>query len=212
MDDRQPNAPGMPGPQVMWPQAGPTPPHPSPRQHLHLVVAGVAGGVGTTTVAAALARALAAALPGQVGLLDHDGGTLFARAGVGANDRQWASPESATTLVQCLGSASNALHRPAPGTASPLPLVVAPWHMDGLRLAAGVVARATTVEPMVLLDDVTQARSSQEPEVRNRPGLPYDRALAAPGTLQDDHTSERTRTAVQQAAHEILQRAGYGRR
>ncbi|GAB3160986.1 hypothetical protein GCM10027059_10100 [Myceligenerans halotolerans] len=43
--------------------------------------------------------------------------------------------------------------------------------------------------------------------VRNRLGVPYDRALAAPGALQDDRASDEVRAVVQQAAHEVLRRA-----
>ncbi|MBL0884836.1 hypothetical protein [Myceligenerans indicum] len=183
--------------------------HPSPAPTpLHLIVAGVAGGVGTTTVAAALARTLAAAMPGRVGLLDHDGGTLFARAGVWSDDLRWARPGTASVHVQCLGSAAAALQRVPPSTPGLVALVVAPWHKDGLRLAAGVVAGAAAVEPLILLDDVTRARDGQEPAVRSRLGLPYDRALAAPGALQDDRASHTVRTAVGRAADEVLRRAG----
>ncbi|GAA1857707.1 hypothetical protein [Myceligenerans crystallogenes] len=174
---------------------------------VHLAVTGVAGGVGTTTVAAAVARVLAAAMPGQVGLLDHDGGTLFVRAGVTERDRQWAPPDLAPVRVQCLGSANNVLQRIPLGVPGLVPLVVAPWHEDGLRLAAGVVQRATTVEPMVLLDDVTRARDRQEPGIRDRPGLPYDRALAAPGPLRDAGAGRAAQQAVQQAVSEVLRRA-----
>lgn len=187
-------------------QPAPAAPSSSPQQ-VQLVVAGVAGGVGTTTVAAALARALASAIPGQVGLQDHDGGTLFARAGVWEGDRHWSTPEQAPVRVQCLGRASNVLTRIPTSVPGMVPLIVAPWHEDGLRLAAGVMQSATTVEPMMLLCDVTQARAGQSAQVRAYTGLAYDRALAAPGPLRDAQAAAEVERTITQVAHEALRRA-----
>ncbi|NMR21610.1 hypothetical protein [Cellulomonas fimi] len=55
------------------------------RPGTRVVVAGVAGGVGTTTVVALLWTALDAARPGGVGAVDHSGGSLPARLAAGTH-------------------------------------------------------------------------------------------------------------------------------
>lgn len=177
---------------------------------LHLVVAGVAGGVGTTTAAALVSRALAAAIPGWVALVDHDGGTLAVRAGAGTgtgDDRTWAQTSGAGIVVRCAGGASVVVDGTPAADPEAVVLVVAPWHADGLRLATDVAGRVGPHRSGVLLVDLTRARALQPRDVRDLRGLPYDRALAAPGRVQDGRAAAAVRAAVHASTVDLLTRA-----
>lgn len=174
---------------------------------LHLVVAGVAGGVGTTTAAALVSRGLAAAIPGWVALVDHDGGTLAVRAGTGTGDRTWAQTSAAGIVVRCAGGASVVVDGTPASDPEAVVLVVAPWHADGLRLATDVAGRVGPHRSGVLLVDLTRARALQPRDVRDLRGLPYDRALAAPGPVQDGRAAAAVRAAVHASTVDLLTRA-----
>ncbi|GAA4719521.1 hypothetical protein APR04_003465 [Promicromonospora umidemergens] len=169
-----------------------------------VVVAGVAGGVGATTLAALVARVVARARPGRVALVDHTGGTLAERAGDPPDAWAWAAPSMAQVSVECAGATAllpGETPARAPGA---VPLVVAPWHPEGLHLAD----RAAAGLPGALLVGIDTAwlhRSSRR--VPDDLGLPYDVALTAPGAVRDDLLGAPARDAVLAVAVEALARA-----
>jgi hypothetical protein len=171
---------------------------------VRVVVAGVAGGVGATTLAALVARTVAQARPGRVSLVDHTGGTLAERAGAAPGGRGWAAPGQAQVSVECAGASALLPGETPARTPGVVPLVVAPWHPEGLRLAD----RAAAGLPGALLVAVdaawVQRRSRHAPD---RLGLPYDAALTAPGAVRDDVLSAPARDAVLAIAVEALARA-----
>ncbi|MFE7506690.1 hypothetical protein [Promicromonospora sp. NPDC057488] len=170
-----------------------------------VVVAGVAGGVGATTLAALVARAVARARPGRVALVDHTGGTLAERAGTAPGDAGWAAPTAAQVSVECAGPTALLPGATAVRAPAVLPVVVAPWHPEGLRLGERAVAGL----PGALLVAVDHARAERRP--RSSPdhlGLPYDAALGVPGAVRDDLLDAPAREAVLAVALESLARAG----
>ena len=171
---------------------------------VRVVVAGVAGGVGATTLAALVARAVAQARPGRVALVDHTGGTLAERAGAAPGGQSWAASGQAQVSVECAGATALLPGETPVRAAGVVPLVVAPWHPDGLRLADG--ATAGLPRALVVATDAAwvQRRSRRAPD---RLGLPYDVALTAPGAVRDDVLSARARDAVLAIAVEALVRA-----
>lgn len=169
-----------------------------------IVVAGVAGGVGATTLAALVARLVARARPGRVALVDHTGGTLAERAGNPPDAWAWAAPSTAQVSVECAGATAllpGETPARAPGA---VPLVVAPWHPEGLHLAG----RAAAGLPGALLVGIDTAwlyrRAHRVPDDL---GLPYDVALTAPGAVRDDLLGAPARDAVLAVAVEALARA-----
>jgi hypothetical protein len=175
------------------------------RRTVRVVVAGVAGGVGATTLAALLARAVARARPGRVALVDHTAGTLGERAGSAPN-YGWAAPGQAQVSVECAGAIAllpgeTLVRVPVPGV---IPLVVAPWHLDGLHLADRAAAGLPGAL-VVAMDTAWLARGSRR--MPDRLGLPYDVALTAPGTVRDDVLGATARDAVATIAVEALARA-----
>jgi hypothetical protein len=169
-----------------------------------VVVAGVAGGVGATTLAALIARSVAQARPGRVSLVDHTGGTLAERAGTAPGGRGWDALGQAQVSVECARAAAllpGTTPARAPGV---VPLVVAPWHPEGLRLAER--AAAGLPGALVVAADTAgvQPRSRRAPD---RLGLPYDAVLTTPGAIRDDILSSRAYDAVLAIAVEALARA-----
>jgi hypothetical protein len=85
-----------------------------------------------------------------------------------------------------------------------VPLVVAPWHPEGLHLAG----RAAAALPGALLVGIDTAwlhrRAHRVPDDL---GLPYDVALTAPGAVRDDLLGAPARDAVLAVAVEALARA-----
>ncbi|MGI5188941.1 hypothetical protein ACQEVI_12450 [Promicromonospora sp. CA-289599] len=169
-----------------------------------IVVVGVAGGVGATTLAALVARVVARARPGRVALVDHTGGTLAERAGNPPDAWAWAAPGTAQVSVECAGATAllpGETPARAPGA---VPLVVTPWHPEGLHLAG----RAAAGLPGALLVGIDTAwlyrRAHRVPDDL---GLPYDVALTAPGAVRDDLLGAPARAAVLAVAVEALARA-----
>lgn len=188
---------------------------------VRIVVAGVAGGVGATTLAALVARTVARARPGDVSLVDHTAGTLAERAGAAPGDDQaaqnpwttqngwaawngWAARGQAQVSVECAG-ATALLPGETPLRASGVvPLVVAPWHPDGLRLADRAVAGLPGALVVAIDTAWLQRRSGRTPDVL---GLPYDAALTAPGAVHDEILGASTHDSVLAIAVEALARA-----
>ncbi|MFC4629449.1 hypothetical protein ACFO6V_14485 [Promicromonospora alba] len=169
-----------------------------------VVVAGVAGGVGTTTLAALVARVVARARPGRVALVDHTGGTLAERAGNPPGAWAWAAPSTAQVSVECAGATAllpGETPSRAPGA---VPLVVAPWHPEGLRLAQRAAAGLPGALLVAIDTTWLHRRARQVPDDL---GLPYDVALTAPGAVRDDLLGAPARDAVLAVAVEALARA-----
>ncbi|MEU4360783.1 hypothetical protein [Promicromonospora sp. NPDC023987] len=173
------------------------------RRTVRVVVAGVTGGVGATTLAALLARAVARARPGRVALVDHTAGTLAERAGSAPSDG-WAAPGQAQVSVECAGAVALLPGETVVRVPGVVPLVVAPWHSDGLRLADRAAAELPGAL-VVAVDTAWLARGSRR--MPDRLALPYDVALTAPGTVRDDVLGSPTHDAVTAVAVEALARA-----
>ena len=169
-----------------------------------VVVTGVAGGVGATTLAALVARVVARARPGRVALVDHTGGTLAERAGNPPDAWAWAAPSTAQVSVECAGATALLPGETPAHTPGAVPLVVAPWHPEGLRLA-GRAAAGLPGALVVGIDTAWLHRSSRQ--VPDDLGLPYDVALTAPGAVRDDLLGAPARDAVLAVAVEALARA-----
>ena len=173
------------------------------RRTVRVVVAGVTGGVGATTLAALLARTVARARPGRVALVDHTAGTLGERVGTAPSDG-WAAPGQAQVSVECAGAVALLPGETSVRVPGVVPLVVTPWHLDGLRLADRAAAELPGAL-VVAMDTTRLARGSRG--MPDRLGLPYDVALSAPGTVRDDVLGAPTRDAIATVAVEALARA-----
>ena len=173
------------------------------RRTVRVVVAGVAGGVGATTLAALVARTVARARPARVALMDHSGGTLGERAGSAPSDG-WAAPGQAQISVECAGAVALLPRETLVHVPGVVPLVVAPWHPEGLHLADRAAAGLPGAL-VVPIDTAWLARSSRR--MPDRLGLPYDGGLTAPGTVRDDVLRASTHDVVTTIAVEALARA-----
>lgn len=184
-----------------------TPSRPTP--YRHVLVAGAAGGVGTTTVAALLAAAHVAD-GGSVALVDHSGGSLAARL-----PTAWTSPGVADLTVHDRGA------HPGPAGAS----------LEGLADAVLVVVSSATPAALTLLPrvlDQVSGQATQRPvhlvlaQVHGRyrgsighlskppvgtSSLPRDDELAADGPIDWDLLSRRTRRAVLELSRSLTTRA-----
>lgn len=153
----------------------------------HIVVTGVAGGVGTTTVAALLARIFAEARPGRVALVDERWGDLPARAGAATGGGSWAEPDDASVIIEDAG-ATVLVPAAKPGqVAGVVPVVVAPWHADGRALADRAVATmpgALTVQ----VDAVNTSRGRHATGTRF--ALRYASELADGGPVSERHKDD----------------------
>lgn len=171
---------------------------------VRVVVAGIAGGVGATTLAALVARTVAQARPGRVALVDHTGGTLAERAGAAPGGQGWAAPGQAQVSVECAGASALLPGETPARTPGVVPLVVAPWHPEGLRLADHAAADLPGALVVAVDAAWVQRRSRRAPD---RLGLPYDAVLTAPGAVRDDVLSSPAAGAVVAIAVEALARA-----
>lgn len=169
-----------------------------------IVVVGVAGGVGATTLAALVARVVARARPGRVALVDHTGGTLAERAGNPPDAWAWAAPSTAQVSVECAGATALLPGETPVRVPGVVPLVVAPWHPEGLRLADR--AAADVPDALVVAVDRAWVRRGSR-RTPDRLGLPYDAVLTGPGTVRDDVLGASARDAVAAIAVEALARA-----
>ena len=112
-----------------------------------VVVAGVTGGCGATTVAALVSRTIAAHRPAlrsrpAVSLIDHDGGTLHERTGAPVPaPGQAHRVEPADVVIQCLGAHALSPQGTALDDPWSLAVLVAPWNRDGLRLGEAAADR-----------------------------------------------------------------------
>lgn len=170
-----------------------------------VVVAGVAGGCGATTLAALVARTIAAHRPAQrsrpaVSLLDHDGGALHERTGAPVPaPGQGNTIEPADVVIQCLGAHALSPQGTALDDPWSLAVVVTPWNRDGLRLGKAVRDSRGAERTVLVPVDVTRARLSGDAL-----GLPWDRVLTAPGQVRDDAVSPVTRHALVAVTVEVL--------
>ncbi|WP_456845863.1 hypothetical protein [Cellulomonas sp. P5_C6] len=170
-----------------------------------VVVAGVAGGVGTTTVAALVWRALDAAAPGRCGLLDHSGGTLHARAA--------SSRTGGQVVVHDLGPHALAADSPALEDPSAVVVVVCASHSAGLAAATraleALAPRSPGLDRRALV--VPVAVSGPGLAAREHPAnvlaLPRSRALAAGGVLPAPDRDARATRAAGVVAAEVVRRA-----
>ena len=169
---------------------------------VRVVVAGVTGGSGTTTLAALVARTIAAHRPSlrsrpTVTVLDHDDGTLHERSGAPANPGHPAEP--ADVVVQCVGAHALTSQVAALDDPWSLVVVVTPWHKDGLRLGQAAAQGRGLDRTVVVPVDVTRTRPAGEVL-----GLPWDRTLTAPGLVRDDAVSRTTGNALVAITVEIM--------
>lgn len=170
-----------------------------------VVVAGVTGGCGTTTLAALVARTIAAHRPAlrsrpAVTLLDHDGGTLHERTGAPVPaPGQGNHVEPADVVIQCVGAQALSPQGTALDEAWSLAVVVAPWNADGLRLGAAATDSRGAERTVLVPVDVTRTRPPHDVL-----GLPWDRVLTAPSLVRDDALSPLTGNAVVAITVEVL--------
>lgn len=179
------------------------------RERMQVVVAGVAGGVGTTTVAALLSSSLGTPA-GAPHPLDHSGGSLAARLDPAVLAR--SSGELLT--VHDLGATlySNGIN--ALLDRSTVAVLVAAATPAGLRDAAVALARirsaagqsaARPVRPVLVAVQLTGARppharlaglASEQRGLAAVGVLPYDRALLSGGPAHFDALTARSKLAI----------------
>lgn len=197
-----------------------------------VVVAGATGGTGATTLTALVARCLATyrvpACPRPaVAVLDHDGGTVHERSGAPAvgghavrpardepqggvqiSPRAAAlshgglvtpEPVDADVLLRCLGAQALNPEPTLLDDPTVVAVVVVPWHRDGLALGDTAAERLGADRTVVVPVDVTRARTGGA-----LVGLPWDRALAAPGEITERALAPSTRRAVLAVTAEVL--------
>ena len=131
-------------------------------------------------------------------VLDHDGGTLHERSGAPAPS-QGTSAAPADVVVQCVGAHALASQPTALDDPWSLAVVVAPWNRDGLRLGRAAAEHRGLDRTVVVPVDVTRAHPALEVL-----GLPWDRALTAPGLVRDDVLAPTARNAVVAITVEVL--------
>lgn len=164
----------------------------------HVLVAGAAGGVGTTTVAALLAAAHVAD-GGSVTPVDHSGGTLTARL-----PAAWSSAGPADLVVHDRGPHAAAGPAMLPVLPSAGLLVVASSTRAAAALLPGLLARvAREAEDARFQLVLVQVHGRYRPRGADlatlHPSttvLPRDDALAADGPIDWTLLSRRTRAAV----------------
>lgn len=199
---------------------------------VQVVVAGVTGGAGATTLTALVARCLATyRAPTRprpsVAVLDHDGGTVHERSGapvVGGLAARTAQgetkggvsfsprvaapspsglvtpePVDADVLLRCLGAQALNPEPTLLDDPTVVAVVVVPWHRDGLALGETAAERLGADRTVVVPVDVTRARTGGAVL-----GLPWDRALAAPGQISERALASSTRRAVLAVTAEVL--------
>ncbi|WP_421742483.1 hypothetical protein [Cellulomonas sp.] len=168
-----------------------------------VVVAGVAGGVGTTTVAALVGRML----DGRCALLDHSGGRLHARAG--------STSSRGPVVVHDLGPHALAGESPALEDPGAVIVLVCASHTAGLAAAVrafetleprspGLHGRALIV-PVAVSGPGLGARELTGPVPVL--GLPRSRALAAGGVLPPLDRDLRATRAAGVIGAEVVRRA-----
>jgi len=177
-------------------------------EQLRVVVAGTAGGVGTTTVTALLFHALVTSARPAPQLLDHTGGTLGARLPDGAEvtqlDSRWQlhdlGPLAATAGVAALADPTSWLVVVAAATprgcalaARTLDAVAAAPTGDGLDRTVLVLAAVAGRHRIT-----TQVAALPRPGGREVVRFPADDALAAGGRIVAARFSRGTRQAVRQ--------------
>lgn len=175
-----------------------------------VVVAGVTGGAGASTLTALVARSLATyRAPTRprppVAVLDHDGGTVHERSGAPAvgglavGGPVSPEPVDADVLLRCLGAQALNPEPTLLDDPTVVAVVVVPWHSDGLALGETAAERLGADRTVVVPVDVTRARTGGATL-----GLPWDRALAAPGEITERALASSTRRAVLAVTAEVL--------
>lgn len=157
-----------------------------------IVVAGTAGGVGTTTVAALIARQI-----GAIDLLDHSGGGLAAR---GAVDGVTGGGTRELLDLGAHALDSEALHAP-----TAIPVIVTAATPIGISLAKDLRRSFPSSRPalMVLVEtfgrhDLGSARRMFSGEIGRGATtmIPQDRALSPGGPIPHERISARTRDEI----------------
>jgi len=171
-----------------------------------VVVAGVAGGVGTTTVAALVQQML----DGRCTLLDHSGGTLHARAGTSGS-----TGARGGVVVHDLGP--HALAGESAALEDPGAVVVLVCASHAAGLAAAVQAydaldpRSPGLHGRALIVPVSVSGPGLGAKALGGPvpvlGLPRSRALAAGGVLPPPDRDLRATRAAGVIAAEVVRRA-----
>ena len=187
-----------------------------------VVVAGVAGGVGTTTVAALLARTLGATIT------DHSGGSLAARAGVAEDGGSLAAragvaeaagslagrvgvAEAGDVVVHDLGPHAGASSGSALEDPDVVVVIVCASHARGLAAARDAVAalspRTVALEQRTILVPVAVSGSRHPAKAPDAIRIPRSRALAAGGPLPTPERDLRITRAAGVLAAEVVRRA-----
>jgi hypothetical protein len=201
-----------------------------------VVVAGVAGGVGTTTVAALLARTLGAtvtdhsggSLAARVGVVDPTGGSLAARVGVvdptggslaaRAEDPTGGSPaarvgaaEASDVVVHDLGPHALATSGSALEDPDVVVVIVCASHARGLADArdalSALVPRTVNLEQRAILVPVAVSGSRHPANDPDLIRIPRSRALAAGDPLPGPARDLRVTRAAGVLAAEVVRRA-----
>ncbi|MET0854722.1 MAG: hypothetical protein ABWY30_08825 [Microterricola sp.] len=174
-------------------------------EQMRVVVAGAAGGVGTTTVTALLAAALGTPVSAPQ-LLDHSGGALAARLDPAVLDRS----VDERLAVHDLGATLYSAGANAVLTRDTVVVLVAAATVDGLRAAALALAHVRAVGgPLAptrpLLVVVRQSGAPTESALKAAAAesglelagvLPYDRALLSAQTASARALSASSRNAI----------------
>jgi len=174
-----------------------------------VVVAGVAGGVGTTTVAALLARTLGATIT------DHSGGSLAARAGVveagGSLAGRAGVAQAGDSVVHDLGPHAGATSGSALENPDVVVVIVCASHARGLAAARDAVAalmpRTVDLEQRTILVPVAVSGSRHPVKAPDVIRIPRSRALAAGGPLPNPERDPRITRAAGVLAAEVVRRA-----
>jgi MinD-like ATPase involved in chromosome partitioning or flagellar assembly len=173
-----------------------------------VVVAGTAGGVGTTTVAALIALVVRASA-----LADHSSGQLAAR---GAPLDVAAGSGLA---VHDLGAHAGGIGLESLAAASAIPVIVTSATVAGVADAAAALATLVQLAPQrgsVLVVVETFGRNDIAAALRTARldfalttivVLQQDRALAPGGPITVERTSQRTRNTIERVARRVQELA-----
>ena len=151
----------------------------------------------STTTAAPCTSA--AARPVPVGRAGQGVGCRPGRAPRTPLPRVRPAPADADVLLRCLGAQALNPEPTLLDDPTVVAVVVVPWHQDGLALGENAADRLGVDRTVVVPVDVTRARTGGAVL-----GLPWDRALAAPGEITERALAPATRRAVLAVTAEVL--------
>jgi MinD-like ATPase involved in chromosome partitioning or flagellar assembly len=177
-----------------------------------VVVAGTAGGVGTTTITALLFSAWTGRA-GAPRLADHTAGTLGLRLPAGdevgrLDDEVVLIDAGATAFASVIEAAEENVRLVLVTAATPLGCGLADRCLTGLRNELGARGSANALSRTVLtvvgtfgrrrIDSTMQALSVRHPELAATMLLPHDLALAAGGRIPLSRLTRRTRQTIEE--------------